>query len=156
MAYLIKQCCSATKLDINQCNLFIMSMTPTLVGPQSWTQSPYHPWTCWSAGPGPCLRSSVSPCPCWLRSCSCPFSMFRSLYENRGYFLSIRSMSYMKGCVIAREGDRYITYRSSRLGPLGPQFQLNGQFSDELSEEILICIFGELVENKPVRDLALG
>ena len=62
----------------------------------------------------------------------------------------------MKGCVIAREEERQFTYRSSRLGPRGPQFQFNGQLSDELSEEILIRIFGELVENKPVRHLALG
>ena len=67
------------------------------------------------------------------------------------------SKSYeRKRCVIAREGDGQITYGSSRLGPLGPQFQLNSQLPDELSEEILICIFGELVENKPIRDLALG
>ena len=55
-----------------------------------------------------------------------------------------------------REEEREITYRASGLGSLGPQLQLNGQLSDELSEEILICIFGELVENKPVRHLALG
>ena len=52
--------------------------------------------------------------------------------------------------MIAREGDRQFTYGSARLGPLGPQLQLNGQLPDELSEEILIRIFGELVENKPV------
>ena len=146
--------CNKIRWKSVQC---LCDVAPTPVDPQSWIQSPCRPWTCWSGGPGPCPRSSGSPCPCWLQSCSCPSSMFRSLYENRGYFLSMLSKSYeRKRCVTEREGDRQITYGSSRLGPLGPQFQLNGELPDELSEEILICIFGELVENKPIRDLALG
>ena len=48
------------------------------------------------------------------------------------------------------------TYRSSRFGPLGPQFQLNGQLPDELSEEVLVAVLGKLVEHKPISNLALG
>ena len=49
-----------------------------------------------------------------------------------------------------------ITYRSSRLGPLRPQLQLNGEFSDELSEEVLVGVLAHLIENKPISDLTLG
>ena len=62
----------------------------------------------------------------------------------------------MKGCMTEREELWKITYRSTRLGPLGSQLQLYRQLSDELSEEVLVGVLGELIENKPVSDLTFG
>ena len=62
----------------------------------------------------------------------------------------------MKGCMTDREELWKITYRSTRLGPLGSQLQLYRQLSDELSEEVLVGVLGELIENKPVSHLTFG
>ena len=62
----------------------------------------------------------------------------------------------MKGCMTEREELWKITYRSTRFGPLGSQLQLNCKFSDELSEEVLVGVLGELIENKPVSNLTFG
>ena len=59
----------------------------------------------------------------------------------------------MKGCVTERKEQDVFTYRSSRLGPLGSQLQLNCQLSDELSEEILVGVLGQLIHDKPVSHL---
>ena len=62
----------------------------------------------------------------------------------------------MKGCMTEREELWKITYRSTRFGPLGSQLQLNCKFSDELSEEVLVGVLGDLIENEPVSNLTFG
>ena len=54
------------------------------------------------------------------------------------------------------EAEWLVTYRAARLGPLGPQLQLDGQLADELSEEVGVAVLAHLPENKPVPHLALG
>ena len=61
----------------------------------------------------------------------------------------------MKGCVTEREEQDGVTYRSSGLGPLGSQLQLYGQLSNELPEEILVGVLGQLIEDEPVSHLNL-
>ena len=56
-----------------------------------------------------------------------------------------------------REGRRgRFTYRASGLGFLGPELELDGELPDELSEEVLVAVLGELVHHEPVRHLTLG
>ena len=62
----------------------------------------------------------------------------------------------MKECNVEREGGKRITYRASRLGFLGSELELYSELPDELSEEVLVAVLGELVHHKPVRDLTLG
>ena len=67
------------------------------------------------------------------------------------------SMSYdMKECNVKREEERRFTYRASRLRFLWSELQLDGELPDELSEEVLVAVLGELVHHEPVRHLTLG
>ena len=56
-----------------------------------------------------------------------------------------------------REGRRRrFTYRASGLRFLGPELELDGELPDELSEEVLVAVLGELVHHEPVGHLAFG
>ena len=62
----------------------------------------------------------------------------------------------MKECNVEGEGAERFTYRASGLGFLGSELELDSELPDELSEEVLVAVLGELVHHKPVRHLTLG
>ena len=55
-----------------------------------------------------------------------------------------------------RRQGKVFTYRASRLGLLGSQLEFDGELPDELSEEVLVAVLGELVHHEPVGHLAFG
>ena len=62
----------------------------------------------------------------------------------------------MKECNVKGEEERRFTYRASRLRFLWSELQLDGELPDELSEEVLVAVLGELVHHEPVRHLTFG